>query len=121
MTISISLLTSYLLALSILSGCISGRTNIKYGPNGPPAGSATLKQIKVGETSKAWLLSTLGGPSSESKTPDGTEILKYNYVKKVDSSFAVSPFLDLDDEKEEHTTFYFEIKDGVVTNFWKDK
>jgi len=121
MAISILVGFSNLLILFTLDGCISGRTNIKYGPNGPPAGSATLRQIKVGKTNKAWLLSTLGEPSSESKTPDGTEILKYNYVKKVDSSFAIEPFLDLHDEKEEHTTLYFGIKDGIVINFWKDK
>jgi hypothetical protein len=121
MVVSVSLVISYLLVMVILVGCISGRTNIKYGPNGPPAGSKTLKQIKVGETSKAWLISALGEPSSESKTPEGTEVLKYHYVKEVDSSFEISPFLDFDDEKEEHITLYFEIKDGIVTRFWKDK
>lgn len=121
MAISILVVISYLLVLFTLGGCISGRTNIKYGPNGPPAGSKTLKRIKVGKTTKAWLLSTLGQPSSESQTPEGTEVLKYHYVRKVDSSFEIEPFLDFDDEKEEHTTFYFEIKDGIVTRFWKDK
>jgi hypothetical protein len=121
MVVSTLLVISYLLVMVILVGCISGKTNIKYGPNGPPVGSKTLKQIKVGQTTKAWLISTLGQPSSESKTPDETEVLKYHYVKEVDSSFEISPFLDFDDEKEEHITFYFELKDGIVTRFWKDR
>ena len=115
------LLVLHLLTLLIVGGCVSGRTDISYGSQGPAVGRETLKKVKTGETTKEWLVSTLGEPSSESGTPEGIEILKYCYTKKIDSSFAISPFLDLDNKKEEHTTLYFELKDGVVTKFWKEK
>jgi len=121
MVTTISAIILNLLILFVLSGCISGRSDISYGSKGPAVGAETLRQVKLGETSKEWLLCTLGEPSSERGTSEGREILKYQYTKKVDSSFEISPFLDLDDKKEEHTTLYFEVKDGVVTNFWKEK
>jgi hypothetical protein len=111
----------YLVIFLVVGGCISGRTDVTYGTNGPAVSSRTLKMVKIGETSKEWLYGTLGDPTNESRTPDGTEILRYEYNKKVDSSFEINPFLDLDDKKEVRTVYYFELKDGVVTRFWKEK
>jgi hypothetical protein len=105
----------------VLSGCISGRSDVSYGPKGPVVGGETLRQIKVGVTSKEWLLGTLGEPTSETQTPDGTEILKYVYTKKVDSDLDVFIFLDFDDRREECTVLYFEITDGIVSRYWKEE
>jgi hypothetical protein len=104
----------------ILSGCISGRSDVRYGPEGPAAGHETIRQIEIGQTSREWVLGTLGKPTSATMTPDGMEILKYVYTKKVDSDLDVFLFLDFDEKHEYRTTFYFEIADGVVTNFWKE-
>jgi hypothetical protein len=111
----------YLVIFLIVGGCISGRTDVTYGTNGPAVSSRTLKMVKIGETSKEWLYGTLGDPTSESRTPDGIELLRYEYNKKVDSSFEINPFLDLGDKKEVRTVYYFELKDGVVTRFWKER
>lgn len=105
----------------MLSGCISGRSDVSYGPKGPVVGSETLRQIKVGSTSKEWLLGTLGEPTNETRTPEGTEILKYVYTKKVNSDLDVFIFLDFDDEREECTVLYFEITDGIVSRYWKER
>ena len=104
----------------VLSGCISGRSDVSYGPKGPAVGHETVKQIEVGRTSKEWVLGTLGTPTSETKTPEGTEILKYVYTKSVDSDIDVFLFLEFDDKREERTVYYFQIADGVVTRFWKE-
>ncbi len=104
----------------VLSGCISGRSDVSYGSKGPVVGSETLRQIKVGSTSKEWLLGTLGEPTSETETPEGTEILKYVYTKKVDSDLDVFIFLDFDDKREERTVLYFELADGIVSRYWKE-
>jgi len=103
-----------------LVGCISGRSDVRYGPEGPAVGHETIRQIEIGRTSKAWVLGTFGKPTSETVTPEGTEILKYVYTKKVDSDLDVFLFLDFDEQHEYRTTFYFEIAGGVVTNFWKE-
>ena len=109
-----------LLASSAVVGCISGRSDIDYGSKGPAVGYKTLKQIKPNITTKEWVLAALGEPSCESGTAEGTEILKYEYVKKIDSCFSISPFLALHDKKTEHKNIYFEVKDGIVTKLWKD-
>jgi len=110
-----------LLVWLIVGGCISGRNEVTYGSKGPAVGHETLRQVEVGKTTKDWLLATLGEPSSQSTNPDGTEILRYCYTKKVDSEFELFLLLDLDDKEERHTTLYFELKDSIVTKFWKEK
>ncbi len=102
------------------SGCISSRSDVTYGAKGPAVGSNTLRKIKVGQTSKQWVLGTLGEPTSETWTPEGTEILMYEYTKKVDSHFRFAPFLDSHDKREKCTIYYFEITDDIVTRFWKE-
>lgn len=104
----------------VLSGCISGRSDVSYGPEGPAVGHETIRQVKVGQTSKEWVLGTLGAPTSETATPEGTGILKYVYTKNIDSDIDVFLFLEFDDKREERTVYYFEIADGIVTKFWKE-
>ncbi len=120
MGVSIGLVVAYVLIGAFLSGCISGRSDVSYGPKGPAVGPETTRQIEIGSTSKEWVLGTFGAPSTETATPEGTEILKYVYTKKVDSDFDAFLFLSFDDEREERTVYYFEIKDGIVTRFWKE-
>lgn len=105
----------------VLSGCISGRSDVSYGAKGPVVGGETLRQIEVGITSKEWLLGTLGEPTNETQTPDGKEILKYVYTRKVDSDFDAFIFLSFDDHREERTALYFEITDGIVSRYWKEE
>jgi len=40
--------------------------------------------------------------------------------KNIDSDIDVFLFLDFDDKREERTTYYFEIADGIVSRFWKE-
>ncbi len=104
----------------ITSGCISSRSDVSYGSKGPAVGSGTLRRVKTGQTSKEWVLGTLGEPTSEITTGDGSEILRYEYTKKVDSHFELEPFFDSHDKREERTVYCFEITDGIVTRFWKE-
>ncbi|MHC4521249.1 MAG: hypothetical protein ACYTAS_21855 [Planctomycetota bacterium] len=117
---SIGLLVLCVLSVFVVSGCISARSDVRYGPKGPAAGHETIRQIKEGQTSKEWVLGTFGAPTSETTTPEGTEILKYVYTKKIDADLTFCIFFDFDDRREERTVYYFEIADGVVTKFWKE-
>lgn len=116
---SMALLVLCAVSASVLTGCISARSDVRYGPNGPSIGHETLRQVQAGQTSKEWVLGTLGAPTSETATPEGTEILKYVYTKKVDVDFNFCIFFDIDETSEQQTVYYFEIADGVVTRFWK--
>jgi hypothetical protein len=74
----------------------------------------------IGQTSKEWLLGTLGQPTRVTQTSEGTEIMTYEYTKKIDSDFEVFLLLDMKDKREERTVYTFELTDGIVTEYWKD-
>jgi outer membrane protein assembly factor BamE (lipoprotein component of BamABCDE complex) len=111
----------YILTALVLSGCVCAGSNTTYGPKGKPIGNATISQIKPGETTKAWVLSLLGDPSSVREMPDGTEVLKYEYNKQRDGKFVLFPIIFLNDSKVQKTACYVEIKHGIVTKRWIDR
>jgi hypothetical protein len=106
--------------ITLLTGCVSNHSSTSYQPQDPAIGQASLKAIKAGKTTKDELLGIFGAPSGQSASADGTETLKYNYGKNKSGNFEVWPFVDLHDNKEEHMTICFEIKNGVVTKYWKE-
>jgi outer membrane protein assembly factor BamE (lipoprotein component of BamABCDE complex) len=108
-----------LLGVLPLTGCIVYHGDVSYGEKGKPLSNGTLKRIECGTTSKDWLTATLGEPSQQRTTSDGTEILEYRYSKKKDNHF-VMPFLIVNDKNETMQTVFFEISDGVVKNYWKE-
>lgn len=104
-----------------VTGCISSDCTVSYGPQGPPVEKSTLRKIKCGQTPKRWVLATLGDPSAQNPEPGGGEILRYEYCKRVKSSFAMCPPpLSFKKDKEYHTAVLFEIQDGVVTRYWQE-
>ena len=109
-----------LMAFAAMSGCISNHSDVTYGPEGPAVSANTFHQVKVGQTSKEWLLGVFGEPTRTAKTPDGAEVMTYIYTRKVNSNFSFSPFLDLEGTKEQRTTYYFELRDGVVSKSWSE-
>jgi len=115
------LIVGFLAAVLVLGGCVSVDSEDFYGPKGPAVGRETLKQIETGRTTRQWLVATLGEPSSESEMPDGTEIVKYNYVKTTDNSVKIFPVLDIENKKQQHLTLCFELENGVVVKFWKEQ
>ncbi|UCG58829.1 MAG: outer membrane protein assembly factor BamE [Phycisphaerales bacterium] len=104
-----------------MAGCIACDSEVTYGDKGPAVGRSTLRQVKPGRTTKQWVLATLGEPTSQDTIPDGQEILRYEYVKRTKSDFAmVPPPLAFENEREQHTRVVFEIRDGVVVDYWKE-
>ena len=104
----------------LASGCLVSKNDVTYGPKGPAIGAGTTRQIKLGQTSKEWLLDRLGEPTSETETAEGTQLLKYVYTKKIDGKFVLFPVLVLDNNKETRTVYYFEIKDDAIIRYWKE-
>jgi hypothetical protein len=116
--------STFILCLLIslfVTGCISAHSDVRYGRTGPAVSFWTLMKIQNGITTKSWLVSILGKPYEERQTPEGTQILKYRYLKKVDNGISMEPFFAIGEEKEVYTTIYFEVIDGIVTNFCKVK
>ncbi len=112
-----------LLVLMMLMGvgCISSHSDVTYGSKGPAVPNSTLRQIKVGHTTKSWLLGVLGEPSRAARTSANTEVLTYEYTKTVDSNFSFFIFFDGDSRREERTIYVFELESGIVMEYWKER
>ena len=114
----LTILTAILLLA--ITGCVISHSSTSYEPQDPAIGKAALNEVKAGKTTRDELTSLFGAPSAQSTSPDGTEILKYNYGKKTNGHFAVWPFVNLHDDKDEHMTICFELKNGIVAKYWKE-
>ena len=79
----------------------------------------TFAQIKPGQTTESWVRATLGPPTSVTKLDNGTQLLKYAYTERRESSGAVFLIFGGHDEKEQTHTAFVELKDGLVTNAWR--
>jgi len=83
-------------------------------------GRDTLRQIIPGETTKEWVLQTLGWPTSEKELGDGIEILRYEYTRTTRSKFGLLFIIDIDTSRVVEENVYFELQDGIVARYWKD-
>ena len=106
------------LTLLILSGClVTG--NSHQSRSGNYVADTTFNQIQPGKTTEAWVNATLGPPTNKNTLDDGTQIWKYTYTERRESSGAVFLIFGGHDSKETSGTAYVEIKDGVVTKAWR--
>ena len=119
-TVGMGIARAALLSLLPISGCVVYHNNTHYEEKGKPVSKCTLDQIECGTTTKQWVLATLGEPSQQSTPQKGVEILEYRYTRKKDNQFVFVPFVIINDNGEDRQTLYFEITDGIVTNFWKE-
>ena len=106
-----------LLSLLLLSGCLVAHNSEQHvtGNFVPPN---TFDRIEPGKTTASWVKATLGEPSSKD-TADTTEVWKYNYTEKQESSGAIFLIFGGTSSKEKSGTAFVELKDGVVTNKWR--
>jgi len=81
----IVLYVSLAIASVLVVGCLVSDKNVHY----TGIEDETLKQIKPGETTRDWLVSTLGEPTEQSLTEEGAEILRYKCTKKQDNKFVL--------------------------------
>jgi hypothetical protein len=108
--------TAVVIGILPLAGCVS--KEVCYGEQGTPVPRQVLNRVERESTSKDWLIAMLGEPARQSMMSDGTEILEYNYTRKEDYRCLI-PFRVPEDRIEEKRTVYFEIKNGVVQDYWK--
>ena len=105
--------------LLLLGGClVSASSNEKRSGN--YVADTTFSQIEPGKTTAGWVQATLGDPSSKEKVDaSNSEIWKYTYTEKKNSSGAVFLIFGGSDSKETTGHAFVEIKDGVVVNKWR--
>jgi outer membrane protein assembly factor BamE (lipoprotein component of BamABCDE complex) len=103
----------------LLAGClISGSSNESV--TGKYVAEETFDQIKPGKTTAGWVKATLGEPSEETHVDESnTDVWKYSYTIKKQSSGAVFLLFGASTNKEQPKNAFVEIKDGIVTNKWR--
>lgn len=112
----IALFVSLAVTAVLLAGCLVCDSRVHY----TGVQNETLKQVRCGETTKDWLVATLGEPAEQTLTDEGTEILRYRCRKKEDSEVVLFPIIIVDNQEITEHTVAFEIKDGIVQRYWKE-
>ena len=113
----IGLFTALAAVSFLVVGCVVCRTDEQY----TGVENDTLKQVKCGQTTRAWVIETFGEPSEQILTDDGGEILKYKCVRKKDNKCVMfPPPIVIRDEKDVEHTGALEVREGVVRRYWKE-
>jgi outer membrane protein assembly factor BamE (lipoprotein component of BamABCDE complex) len=105
------------LAVLPLSGCIHGRSYSSL--SGDYVGTGTYNRIEVGETTDDWVLAALGEPTRRSEL-EGGELWAYEYERTERSKGSVLLVIGGSSSEESSGGTYIEIKDGIVTDAWRD-
>jgi outer membrane protein assembly factor BamE (lipoprotein component of BamABCDE complex) len=100
------------------SGCLVTSSS-EETRSGNYISDSTFDQIKPHETTAGWVRATLGKPTSVDRLDDGTEIWKYSYSVRKESSGAVFLIFGGSSANEVEHTAFVQIKDGVVTKAWR--
>jgi outer membrane protein assembly factor BamE (lipoprotein component of BamABCDE complex) len=113
------ILVAMLLGIIPSLGClVSGSSTERR--TGNYVADSTFSKIEPGKTTAGWVQATLGEPSSkESVAAGGSEIWKYSYTERKDSSGAIFLLFGGSDSKETTGHAFVEIKDGIVVNKWR--
>jgi outer membrane protein assembly factor BamE (lipoprotein component of BamABCDE complex) len=103
--------------LCLLSGClIEHSSNTTH--DGTRVAPETLNQIKAGQTTMGWVASTLGAPTSKTRT-DEDEVWKYVYTEHTNSQGAIFLIFSGSDTSDKSETAFIEFKNGIVINKWR--
>ena len=108
------------IVLTVSSGClVSHRKSVDEA--GVQVSPATLAQVEPGHTTEAWLLATLGEPTSRRTVDDRVSILRYNYTRETSSRGRVFLLFSGRSKSQESSTTFFEVTDGIVTRHWTEQ
>jgi outer membrane protein assembly factor BamE (lipoprotein component of BamABCDE complex) len=106
-------------ALSVLcSGCLI-TSDTEQHRSGNYVADSTFSQIQPGRTTVGWVRATLGPPTTIESLEDGTQIWKYVYTERRESSGAVFLIFGGHDANETNHTAFVEIRNGLVVKAWR--
>ena len=103
------------------SGClVMGGKEVSQ--SGTKVTGATLSQLEPGVTTREWLLTTIGEPSSRAPVPNdpAVEIFKYEHRERRSQGSAVFLIFAGGSEIEQTTTTYIELREGIVSRYWTE-
>jgi hypothetical protein len=104
-----------------LGGCLVS-TSQQINETGATIAPQTLQQIEVGRTTEAWLVATLGQPTSRVQVDGSDELHLLRYTSTVEKTGQTAIFVLFAGSKTAKTsrTHYFEVSRGVVVRHWSD-
>ncbi|MCF3648933.1 hypothetical protein [Synoicihabitans lomoniglobus] len=104
----------------LVSGCAVINSHQDSHFSGNRVSTETLNKVQPGVTTESWLVATLGEPSRKDQVDPGTKILRYTskHVTRIDTELLL--VLDTSSRKEDITTVFFEIQDGVLSRYWSE-
>jgi len=105
--------------LPLAGGCVSASSTKTY-QGGPPPSSKTLKHVKPGDTTREWVVATLGTPACATRPSQNVEILKYSYTQTQKDRFSVPLIVSAREEKTIQKDLFFEITNGRVSKYWQE-
>lgn len=108
--------------LALQGGCLVTSAE-REEESGVAVSGSTLEQVAPGETTEAWLLATLGEPTSRQPVAgkDGVEILRYDHCQTKASSGTVLFLFGGSSASSTTQRTYFEVTNGVVTRHWREE
>ena len=106
------------LAVSVLPGCLINTHN-STTVSGRDVSPSTMAQIEPGVTKEEFVMATLGPPTTRTVLEDGSEVWKYEYRKKTQSSGRVFLLFNGDNYSEKDGAVFVILKDGVVQKTWR--
>lgn len=104
-------------ACATLAGCIHGSSYSSL--DGNYVGAGTFERIKIGETTEAWVAAALGNPTRKTDI-EGGSLWAYEYERTERSRGSVLLVIGGSSSEKSAGGTYIEIKDGVVTDAWRD-
>lgn len=103
-----------------LGGClVVASSETSYQGAGSTVSPATLAQIEPSKTTREWVVSTLGKPTSTTKPSEDVEVMRYDCIKRVTNSAAVFLIFAGNDKKQSRQSIFLEIRNGVVHRRWE--
>jgi outer membrane protein assembly factor BamE (lipoprotein component of BamABCDE complex) len=100
------------------TGClVGGSSEVKR--EGNYVSESTLNTIEPGKTGKAWVLATLGEPSSKKEIEPGHELWKYSYKETKEGNGYVFLIFAGSDKNVSGGNVFVEFKDDVVSKSWR--
>jgi len=102
-------------------GCLIVTGNSRH-ETGVRVSATTISQVEPGKTTEAWVLATLGEPTSRTKVDiaNQVEILRYEHSTHKSSGGAVFLIFAGGSDRSERSVAYFEVTDGIVTRAWTE-
>jgi len=107
--------------LAWLLCCVAGCAQINVEAQGTLPSDSRLASVKEGATTRDTLIAALGEPQYIRVLNDGKEQLVYEYRERETGERYVPLIFKQGYQKTRIVRTYFEVVNGVITRYWREK